>query len=559
MRFLKFFSRSGKGLAGVAIILAFALITVSGPLLTPYSPRGEDRNRPNFPVGSALAAPEFLRYLPSALGGNPGLSSSMWIVNHPGHPQLVEYGGEWNFTASEEVVNKAVFAELNESVNYPYSTETGSFAITFMRGNNETPYGEVKVYLKKEFYWPYSTTPGRYLGFITLLAQGTTYTEDKAHLHVPVKVNVFIEQVEEGKRYDFWPPPYKIKRGVHWEYMAALQAPRGFYVNKTKQPDGDVYIRDPERGAVDGWIIASGSPESNITQIDSQSPYLTWRSDLFGGDAFPLRAFSECPGTYRYGIELIFKDQKFPNETVQTTIFIDQFDFGIYGNAFGLLGTDHLGRDLFAQLIYGTQSSLYVGVLSAVVGVGLGLIVGLASGYLGRVVDELLMRFTDMLLVLPHLPLLIVMVAILGANLENLILLLGFLGWMGFARQVRSQVLSLRERPFVEAAKAVGAGTTHIVTRHVLPNVISLVYVALATFVPGAVVAEAALSWLGFTDPFRVSWGKMLHECQFVAMAIDHWWWVIPPGLCIAALAIAFILLGFAIDDVLNPKLRERR
>jgi peptide/nickel transport system permease protein len=228
------------------------------------------------------------------------------------------------------------------------------------------------------------------------------------------------------------------------------------------------------------------------------------------------------------------------------------------GRVWGIMGTDHHGADLWTELVYGARISLYVGLLASIIGVVIGLIVGLAAGYMGRYVDEFLMRFSDMLLVIPTLPLLIVLVAVLGPALENLIILIGFLGWMGFARLVRSQVLSLRERPFVEAAKAVGAGKTHIMTRHILPNVISLVYVSLATSVPGAIVSEAALSFLGFYDPNKISWGRMLFEAQNNG-GVAYWWWVIPPGLCIAALAIAFVLLGFALDEVFNPRLRMRR
>ena len=258
-------------------------------------------------------------------------------------------------------------------------------------------------------------------------------------------------------------------------------------------------------------------------------------------------------------VELNTTQPKLEFETLEVTVYVDNVQLKLFGTAFGLLGTDQLGRDLFAQLIYGSRISLYVGLLTALLSVLIGLIIGLVSGFVGGAVDELLMRFTDMIMVLPGLPLLIVLVAVLGAKLENLIILLGFLGWMSFARMVRSQVLSLKERPFVEAAKAVGAGRAHIIFTHILPNVMGLVYVALAQSVPGAIVAEASLSWLGFFDPTRMSWGRMLYNVQFEAEAIGNWWWVLPPGLAIALLAIAFILLGYAIDDILNPKLRVRR
>ena len=182
---------------------------------------------------------------------------------------------------------------------------------------------------------------------------------------------------------------------------------------------------------------------------------------------------------------------------------------------------------------------------------------GLVAGYLGGIVDEILMRFADMLLVLPFLPLLLVLIAVLGPSIWNLIILMGLLGWMGFSRVIRSQVLSLKERAFVEASRAAGAGALHIIVKHLLPNVMSLVYVNLALTVPTAIVVEAALSWLGLGDPNTMTWGMMLHDIQYWG-AYKDWWWVLPPGLCIALLSSSFVLIGYAIDEIVNPKLRER-
>jgi len=180
------------------------------------------------------------------------------------------------------------------------------------------------------------------------------------------------------------------------------------------------------------------------------------------------------------------------------------------------------------------------------------------AGYQGGVVDESIMRITDALLVIPSLPLLLVLVAVLGQSLWNLILVIGVLGWMGFARVIRSVILSLKERPFIEAAKAVGAGNVHIMLIHILPNIMALVYVTLAMTVPSAIVAEAALSWLGFFDPNVMSWGRMLNDVQR-GLNIDKWWWVVPPGLLISVVALSFIFIGHALDEILNPKLRQRR
>jgi peptide/nickel transport system permease protein len=185
--------------------------------------------------------------------------------------------------------------------------------------------------------------------------------------------------------------------------------------------------------------------------------------------------------------------------------------------------------------------------------------VGLVAGYVGGIVDQILMRFTDMLLVIPDTPLYIVLMAVLNPSIWTLVALMTMIGWTGFARISRSQALSLKERPFVEAAKALGGGRLHIILRHILPNVMSLVYVALATAVPSAIINEAWLSFLGLYDPTTMTWGRMLEGMSGEAEGILMWWWIIPPGLCIAAISLSFILIGYALDDILNPKLRERR
>jgi len=213
-------------------------------------------------------------------------------------------------------------------------------------------------------------------------------------------------------------------------------------------------------------------------------------------------------------------------------------------------------------LIHGTRLSLYLGITVSVLTIALGLIVGLAAGYIGSFVDQALMRFNDLMLCLPTLPLLIVLAAVLGTTMENLMVILVLLGWNGFARVVRSLTLSLKERPFVEAAKAVGGGTGYTILKHILPNVMSVVYVSLATSVPGAVTAEASLSWLGFYDPTRMSWGRMLFNATVeggTALAVANPFWIIVPGLMISLLAVSFILLGYALDEILNPRLRMRR
>jgi len=242
-------------------------------------------------------------------------------------------------------------------------------------------------------------------------------------------------------------------------------------------------------------------------------------------------------------------------------IQVTQFSLVLYGNTWGLFGTDSQGYDILTQLVYGARLSLIIGLVATGISIGLGLVIGLMAGYLGKIVDEVLMRFTDMLLVIPTLPLLIVLVATIGPSLFYIILFLGFFGWMGFARVIRAQVLTLRERPFIEAAKAAGAGTGYITVRHVFPNIVSLTYVSLALSVPGAIVGEAALSFLGLGDPNTTTWGQMLGRANEAGINTANlaWWWIVPPGLAIAILSLSFVLLGYALDEMFNPKLRRRR
>jgi len=185
-------------------------------------------------------------------------------------------------------------------------------------------------------------------------------------------------------------------------------------------------------------------------------------------------------GTILNPAEVIFSTIQDYSFGIQVTFFgparvnLTDLQIRLFGTSWGLLGTDFVGADVASQLFYGARISLIVGLLSAAIGIGLGLIVGLIAGFLGPLVDEVLMRFTDMMLVIPGLPLLIVLVAVLGANILNIIIIIGFFGWMGFARIIRSQVLTLKERPFVEAAKAAGAGNGRIMFSHIFPNIVGL-------------------------------------------------------------------------------------
>lgn len=224
-----------------------------------------------------------------------------------------------------------------------------------------------------------------------------------------------------------------------------------------------------------------------------------------------------------------------------------------------LLGTDDMGRDVLANLMAGARISLLIGGIATVISMAIGTLVGISAGYFGGTVDNLLMRFTDFFLVIPWLPLMMVLAAILGTSIWNIILVIGITSWAGTARVVRAQTLSVKERQFVERTLSLGAGNWHIMWRHILPNVFPLVFANTVLIAATAITSETTLSFLGLGDTAMASWGMMLHyafECG--ATGMGAYWYYLPPGICVIAVVLSFTLLGYAFDEILNPKLKER-
>jgi peptide/nickel transport system permease protein len=227
---------------------------------------------------------------------------------------------------------------------------------------------------------------------------------------------------------------------------------------------------------------------------------------------------------------------------------------------FGPLGTDHLGRSVMTQFIWGARISLLVGLAATVLAMVIGSVVGIVAGFVGRWVGSILMRVTEWFLVIPFLPLAIVLAAILGPSVQNIILVIGITSWPSTARLIRAQVLTLKERLYVDRSRALGASNWHLMTRHVLPNVSGLIIANTTLTVPVAILSETTLSFLGLGDPSRASWGKMLQE-SFEAGALTQqaWWYYVPPGLGIMLVVLAFTLCGQALEEVLDPRLRDQR
>jgi len=451
---------------------------------------------PYDPIESTyLAGTKAMPFWARFLPGNERLSENVMPIADPGFSNGRDSLGNWLIETTPKL--GATVVDYYSDDGYARGSGRGCMVVT--SPVEEVVSGQLKVTIVKRFTYPFEGSPDRFIVRLAVRVKNVG--------SAPVNIASFIANVS-GYRYILW----------------------------------EKYVTRDE-----GWFV----PEYPIDSYSSRLRTTMFKDVL----ADPASIIFSRAGEYTYGLEVSFSNLM-PKPDLLASVYLDDVDLRLLGTAFGWLGTDQWGRDIFTQMLYGTRVSLIVGLLSAFISVIVGLAVGSFSGYLGGFVDDSLMRFAEMLLVLPQISLLLVLSAMLGRSSWNIILMIGLLGWMSFSRVIRSQVLSLKQRPFIEAARAAGCGTLRILFRHIMPNLMSLAYVALALAVPAAILAEAGLSWLGLGDPSAASWGRILHDATRYG-AVKEWWWVIPPGLCIALLSLSFIMIGYAVDEIFNPKLRR--
>ena len=301
-----------------------------------------------------------------------------------------------------------------------------------------------------------------------------------------------------------------------------------------------------------------------------------WRLRLRGARGF-LRQFSRRrDGLIGLGILVIFACLAIapglfvgPLETATTATGLQLDPPG----AAHVLGTDELGRDMLNLTIHGARISMTIGFLATIITVVFGAVIGIVAGYLGGRADAILMRLTDFFLVLPTFVLAIILAPIIldligtdaeflgiKATLLVIVVVIGMTSWATTARIIRSQVLSVKERMFVDRARVIGAGPGRIMRRHVFPNVVNLIVAQTVLTFATAVFTETTLSFIGLGDPFQPSWGEILNAAQGTgAPGLGAWWYIAPPAACVVLVVLAFTLVGNALDDVLNPKIRNRR
>jgi peptide/nickel transport system permease protein len=222
------------------------------------------------------------------------------------------------------------------------------------------------------------------------------------------------------------------------------------------------------------------------------------------------------------------------------------------------LGTDEMGRDVLTRLIYGAQASLSVGLVSTGISIVIGVTLGAISGYFGGWIDNIIMRLVDIFMCFPFFLMAVVMAAVLGPGISTVMIVSGVLSWPGLARIVRAEVLSIKQREFVEAAHALGISNWAIITRHVLPNSFAVLVVYATLGIAGGILGEAGLSYLGLGVKMPMpSWGNMLQSAQNFTSLVNYPWLWIPPGIMILVTVLSINILGDGLRDALDPKLKK--
>ena len=285
-------------------------------------------------------------------------------------------------------------------------------------------------------------------------------------------------------------------------------------------------------------LVLSGEFEFDLSDLSAQDivfSYTDVNEPLKGRYSFVIRMYGSDAST----------------EMADSTLIVD-------GKAFGIMGTDELRRDLVVGLLWGTPLALFIGLAVAVGSVVLGLVYGVYAGYRGRLTDESMMRFNDIVYALPALPFLIILAVTIS---NSIFLMIGFLmmfGWVGVAKVSRSMALQIKTRGYVEAAQMMGQRQSVIVFKHIIPQLLPYAFASVAISVPAAITTEAGLSFLGLGDPSFPTWGNILYDANtFGAAARGLWWWVVPPGMMIALTGLAFVFIGNALDAIVNPRLRR--
>jgi len=497
------------GIAGIIVMFLFFGMAIFAPALAEHDPTPQAKVAPTYlaPAWMSVFDPE---------GVVTGDLMTPEKVNFDIEPDFQINGTSGEFSG--------IHVPLSETNNQSYVNLTWSHTAGTPLDywgpdpDNTLPdYGDF-IYFEQEFEWLYNDRPSDVNMSISF---GTTVTGDfgpSGPAGNNLMFRVYVWFVDSSGH---WTKVYESREATYVEHILEKRISLNYLQLK------DIF---------DGMTTVNGTqedPSDNVRVLVGLAPYRTFNSAVY--------------------------DFPWTNYTGSVTFTFTKMKMIAYGEYFGLLGTTNWGADAWAQLIYGSRISLIIGIIATGIATAVGVIVGMVAGYFGGKVDEVLMRVVDFLLVIPGLPLMMVLAAFLGANIQNIIIVIAILGWTGTSRLIRSQVLAEKNKAYVESARAIGASDTYIMFRHIFPNVTPILFANITLGVVGAILAEAGLSFLGLTDPGDPSWGRMLADARTGgAFTTGAWWVVIFPGLMITLLSLSFTFVGHTLDQVLNPRLRER-
>ena len=503
--FWKEYKRHKIGLIGLVMLLFYVGMAVFAPYLATTDPSPTNTVAPHFlaPSWMSIFDPNGVvtgEYMPDP-----------YFVNPPTIVTTGPYADQFSFAHYQNPINAT-----KSYVNLTWSYTANSGVFIQPDPQKQRPDSTSFIYLNQTLHWPYERMPS---DVNITFEYGVTLNGDfKTETYGGIMFKVFIWLVDSSgnwrRVYQSSPPytPIIQDRRINLNYFDVAEAWGGMVLNKQGVQE------DPR----DDLTVAIGiSPTSNFY-------------DFFG----------DHPWTYYNG---------------SVTLQINELSLVAYGEYYGVLGSTDKGADAWSQLVYGSRISLTIGILSTLLSTFVGVTVGVTAGYWGGRIDEILMRIVDFLLVIPGLPLMMILAAFLGPSVENIIIVIAIFGWTGTSRIMRSQVMAEKNKAYVESARAIGASDTYIMYRHIFPNTFNLLFADMTLGVVSSILSESGLAFLGLTDPSQPSWGRMLADAQGSGgFSRGAWWVVVFPGLMITLLSLAFTFVGHTIDQVLNPRLRER-
>jgi len=505
------FSHNRIGLVGLAMLIFFLIVATFAPLIAPYSVSDVSVASPWH--ADAYAMPDWITILPQFRDLPPQQRIRLdWAIEQQPPSSI-------NVTKTADML----VLRYNASKTGSYEPVTVHFNTSF-----NYPYLPMKLWTLEFAWW---ASPDHVVWTWKETPWGWIKGPQTGSMNYMIKIDLI---TPNGTSYLIWDQNW-------WEGKNPVtQIPPAFW-NSNSSGIVSMFASLGVLATRQGYIFSDF--EKMVSDMFSTKGLYTLRLGIVvkpGEIEGSLVALEDATGEVRVG----------------TGTFI------IWGRKFGLLGTDYYGHDVFSQIIHGSTISIIIGVTSALSATLLGVLIGVTAGYLGGWVDEGLMRMVDILICLPLLPVLLVFVAVFGYNVYWLVVLIAIFGWQGLSRVIRSQALSLREMAFVESAISSGATKRYIILRHIVPNVLPTALTAMVLSVPGAIILEAAISFIGMGDPLAPTWGKILYfaqQTQAFTSAVMAWWVVIPPGLAITFLCLTFVFIGHAVDEIVNPKLRRRR